>query len=77
MDAKILNIQFVIHTILITIKLLRTPTLPVLMSLEAMQRRKRRVYTSTGDQLYFDGRPTIVQWATNYRGYTQESLQAL
>ena len=38
-DAKILNIQFVIHTIRIAIKLLRTPALPVLMSLEAMQHR--------------------------------------
>lgn len=38
-EDKKLNIQFVIHTILIAIKLLRTPTLPVLMSLEVMHNR--------------------------------------
>ena len=38
-EAKKLNIQFVIHTILIAVKLLRTPTLPVLMGFEVMHNR--------------------------------------
>jgi hypothetical protein len=38
-EVKILNTQFVTHTILVVVEFLCSPALPVLMSIEAMQHR--------------------------------------